>query len=48
MIERIIARLLAVAVLAGSFAVLSACNTMAGAGKDLERAGKAIENKARQ
>ncbi|HSI52926.1 MAG TPA: entericidin A/B family lipoprotein [Ramlibacter sp.] len=33
--------------LALSFAaVLAGCNTMAGAGKDIQKAGSAIENKA--
>jgi predicted small secreted protein len=38
-------KLLIIATLAASFA-LSACNTTAGAGKDLQSAGKAVENTA--
>ena len=48
MIKRIVAPILAMAVVAGSLAVLAACNTMAGAGEDLQRGGQAIERKAKQ
>ena len=48
MIGRIVAQFLAVAVLAGSFTVLAGCNTMAGAGEDIQRGGAAIERKAKQ
>ena len=34
--------------LTGAVSVLSACNTTAGAGKDIESAGKAINNSAEE
>jgi predicted small secreted protein len=39
---------LAVFLLAGAAATLSACNTTAGAGKDMSAAGKAITNEANE
>jgi len=48
MIKKLIARLLAAAFLIGSFAVLAGCNTMAGAGQDIERGGAAIRNEANE
>jgi predicted small secreted protein len=37
------------AVLAGAFALsLAACNTMAGAGKDIEKAGETIQGAAKK
>lgn len=40
-------RLLALVLLSMfSMGVLSGCNTMAGAGEDVQKAGEAIENKA--
>lgn len=38
-------KLIIIAALAASF-VLTACNTTAGAGKDMQSAGKAVENTA--
>lgn len=35
---------LASLLLTGSFALLSACNTMEGAGKDIEKGGETIQN----
>ncbi len=37
-------RFLALAVLAASMAALTACNTMHGAGKDMERGGEKIQD----
>jgi predicted small secreted protein len=48
MLKRIVAQLVVVAAVAGSFTVLAACNTMAGAGEDIQRGGAAIERKAKQ
>ena len=44
-------KILAVLMLLGMFGTLSAisgCNTMAGAGKDIERGGAAIKNEANE
>lgn len=44
-------KILSVLVMAGTLGMLlsvSACNTVAGAGKDVERAGDAIHDKARE
>jgi len=48
MIKRIAVQVLALAMVAGSLATLAACNTMAGAGEDIQRAGAAIERKAKK
>ena len=40
--------LLAFALLAGASIVLSACNTAAGFGEDMQEAGHALTNKAQQ
>lgn len=48
MIKRIFTTLLAGLVLAGVFGSLSGCNTIEGAGKDIERGGKAIKDEARE
>ena len=40
-------RLMAVALLAMFSLGLTACNTMAGAGKDIQKAGEKIEDKAK-
>lgn len=40
--------LLAVALLAGAATALSACNTTAGFGEDMQEAGHALTNKAQQ
>jgi predicted small secreted protein len=40
-------RLIAISILACfSFGMLTACNTMAGAGKDVQKAGEKVEQKA--
>ncbi|NMG36386.1 entericidin A/B family lipoprotein [Azoarcus sp. TTM-91] len=36
-----------IALIAAAF-VISGCNTVAGAGKDIERGGEAIQNKAKE
>ena len=48
MIKKITAALLATLFLSGVFGSLAGCNTMEGAGKDIERGGKAIKNEARE
>lgn len=48
MIKRILPPLLAALFLAGSFGSLAGCNTVEGAGKDIERGGKAIKDEARE
>lgn len=48
MIKRILSPLLAALVLAGSLGTLAGCNTMEGAGKDIEQGGRAIKNEARE
>jgi len=48
MIKRILSPLLAVIFFAGLFGALSGCNTVEGAGKDIEKGGAAIKNEARE
>lgn len=48
MIKRILSPLLAALFLAGSLGTLAGCNTMEGAGKDIEQGGRAIKNEARE
>jgi predicted small secreted protein len=48
MIKRIFVTLLATLFLAGTAATLSGCNTMEGAGKDIEQGGKAVKDEARE
>ncbi len=48
MIKRIFTLLFATLFLAGAVVPLSGCNTMEGAGKDIERGGKAIKDEARE
>lgn len=48
MIKRILPPLLAALFLVGSFGSLAGCNTVEGAGKDIERGGKAIKDEARE
>ena len=48
MIREIVTPLLATLVLASLLGALSGCNTMEGAGKDIERAGKAINQEAKE
>ena len=48
MIKRFLSPLLAALFLAGSFGTLAGCNTVEGAGKDIEQGGRAIKNEARE
>ncbi|HXN15619.1 MAG TPA: entericidin A/B family lipoprotein [Usitatibacter sp.] len=48
MIKRIFSSLLASAFLAGAFGSVAGCNTMEGAGKDIEKGGAAIKNEAKE
>ncbi len=48
MIKRIIALLLATLFLAGAAVTLPGCNTVEGAGKDIEKGGDAIKDEARE
>ena len=48
MIKRIFASLLATPLLAGVLGTLAGCNTIEGAGKDIERGGKALMDEARE
>ena len=47
MVRRILVPLLTTLFLASLFGTLAGCNTMEGAGKDIERAGKAIKEEAK-
>jgi len=48
MIKQFISPLMAVAFLTGIFSALAGCNTVEGAGKDIEQGGKAIKDEARE
>lgn len=48
MIKRIFALLLSTLFLAGAAATLSGCNTIEGAGKDIEKGGGAIKDEAQE
>ena len=48
MIKKILVSLLTTMFLAGAFATLTGCNTMAGAGKDIERGGEKIKDEANE
>lgn len=48
MIKKFFVPLLAALFLAGVFGSISGCNTMAGAGKDVEQGGKAIKDEANE
>lgn len=48
MMKRLFAPLLATLLLAGTVLTLSACNTVEGAGKDIEKGGQAIKNEANE
>ncbi len=48
MFKKTIASLLATLFLAGTLATLTGCNTMAGAGKDIERGGEKIKDEANE
>jgi entericidin B len=47
MTKRIATIVLFALTLAGAASILSACNTMEGAGKDVQQGGKSIENSAK-
>ena len=46
--KKLIAQLLAVAFVTGLFGSLAGCNTMEGAGKDIEKGGRALQGEARE
>jgi entericidin B len=48
MVKRIFAPLLAALYFVGVFGTLAGCNTVAGAGQDIEQGGKAIKDEARE
>jgi len=48
MIKTIFSFLLATLFLAGTAATLTGCNTVEGAGKDIQQGGKAIKDEARE
>ena len=48
MFKTIFVSLLASLLLAGTFATLTGCNTIAGAGKDVEQGGKAVKDEANE
>lgn len=48
MIKSIIASLLTVLMLIGAAATVSGCNTVEGAGKDIQRGGAAIKDEANE
>jgi len=48
MISKIMASLMAVLFVTGLFGTLAGCNTMEGAGQDIQRGGKAITDEARE
>ena len=48
MIKRIFAPLLAALFVASLFGTVAGCNTVAGAGEDIEQGGRAIKNEARE
>jgi entericidin B len=48
MIKQIFLRLLAALCLTGALGTLAACNTMDGAGKDIQRGGAAISREAQE
>jgi predicted small secreted protein len=48
MIKRIFSLLLAALFVSSAFGMLAGCNTVEGAGKDIEQGGRAIKNEARE
>lgn len=48
MIRRFLSPLLAALFLAGALGTLAGCNTVEGAGKDIEQGGRVIKNEARE
>ena len=48
MAKKLLAQLLAFTFIAGVFGSLTGCNTMAGAGRDMERGGEKLQDSAQQ
>ena len=48
MIKKTFVSLLATLFFAGTFVTLTGCNTIAGAGKDVEQGGKAVKDEANE
>ena len=48
MVKRIFVLLLTTLFLAGTVVTLTGCNTVAGAGKDIEKGGKAVKDEANE
>jgi predicted small secreted protein len=48
MFKRLTATLMAALFMVGALSVLGGCNTVAGAGKDIEKGGKAIKDEANE
>jgi len=48
MIKRILISLGTTAYLIGTLAILTVCNTVEGAGKDIEKGGKAVKDEANE
>jgi entericidin B len=48
MFKRMVALLLATTFVAGTVVMLAGCNTMEGAGKDIQEGGKAIKDEANE
>ena len=48
MIRKISRSLLAALVLAGAFSALAGCNTIEGAGKDIQQGGKSLTDEAKE
>ena len=48
MFKRLIASLLATIFMAGTLGMLAGCNTVAGAGTDIEHGGRALKNEANE
>ena len=46
MVKKLVSTLLATAFVAGAFATLAGCNTIQGAGKDIERGGEKVQQEA--
>jgi predicted small secreted protein len=46
MTKKLISTLLATAFVAGAFATLAGCNTVQGAGKDIEKGGEKVQQEA--
>lgn len=48
MINKMLTSLLAALFLAGLFGTVAGCNTVAGAGQDIEQGGRALKNEANE